>query len=104
MSTTVNAVTLSDEVVQAASMIGKLVTLPYDETQYAIYSVEGPDYYAFRSEVGKITVDPNMTKVDWITDPVVTLLPTWAKMGDGHSLGRSLSQVRWGVSLVKAWV
>lgn len=104
MATTVNTVTLSDEVVQAASMIGKLVTLPHDDTQYVIYSVEGPTFYAFRSDVQSITVDPSMAPAAWITDPVVTLLPTWAKMGDGHSLGRSLSQVRWGVSLVKTWV
>lgn len=105
MATTVNTVTLSDEVIQAASMIGKLVTVEgYGGGQFYVHSVEGRDFYAFQSDVQAITIDPAMTPLDRIHQTTAHLLPTWAKVGEGYGFDAPLTRVRPGVSLVKSWV
>lgn len=105
MSTTVQTVTLSDHVVKAAAMIGRLVTVSgYGEGQFKIYSIEGPDYYAFQSDVQTITIDPTMTRATWMTEPVAMILPTWAKIGQGFGFEAPLSRLHFRVSLVKTWV
>lgn len=104
MSTTATTVTLSNDVVAAIGMVGRKVTLPYDYTQYTIYSVEGSDFYAFQSDTQSITVDASMPRATWLRGPVALLLPEGAKIGEGFSREVPLAAVKVGVSLVKPWV
>lgn len=98
MSTTVTTVTLSDEVVQAAALVGRIAT--YRDRQVKIHSIEGADYYAFQSDVQSITVDSDMTPCPWITQPRAHLVTTY-----GDNVGVApVASLRLGVCLVKTWV
>lgn len=96
-----NVTTLPMDVVQAASLVGQVVTA--NDRQYTVHSVEGRKFYAFNQD-GQVTIDTNMTDATWLGTPIVTLLPMGAKTGQGLSVVEMLPLVRRGVSLVKSWV
>lgn len=98
MTTVALSATIRRHVIKHAGMVGQIVTV--DDRMYMVHSIEGTDWYAFDQD-GQTTIDDNMTRASWLTEPLVTVVPLGCKMGDGFSSEFKLSRVRLGVSLVK---
>jgi hypothetical protein len=89
--------TLPMEAVQGASWVGQIVTVR--ERQFTVHSVEGADWYAHLQD-GQVTVDVNMTPVH-IVEPIATVLPMGAKLGQGFAETYEVSRLTRGVCLAK---
>lgn len=85
------------------ALVGKIVTFPGSNGQFKVHSVEGDTWYAFDQD-GYTVVDLGLTKSLAITEPLVTLLPTGTKIGQGFSETVRVSMIRRGVSLTKSWI
>lgn len=85
----------------AIGRVGETVT--YANQQYRVYAVEGVDYFAFASapDWAETVCDFDMTRATWITEPVATLLPVGAWVGQGQAITVPLRFARKGVCLAK---
>lgn len=104
MSTEIaTTVTLSHEMIKGVSLVGQLCTLPPFPNQYKIHSVEGSSWYAHEADDGTIMLDADMPHADWITEPIVMIIPVGHKIGEGFGQTLGASHIRRGVSLTKAY-
>lgn len=94
--------TLTPEAAHAVGLIGQVVTFSNWRTahQYRVHSIEGPSFYAFQNN-GKITVDSDLTYTEWLEQPIATLLPMGASIGEGRSVEARVRELRKGVCLTK---
>jgi hypothetical protein len=104
MIMSVQTTTLPQADVDKIALVGKIVTFPGSNGQFKVHSVEGPTWYAFDQD-GETVVDLGLTKSLAITqEPLATLLPTWAKIGQGFSETVRVGMIRRGVNLTKSWI
>ena len=100
-SVTVHPSAIRPEVIDAARMVGKIVT--YRDRQYKVHSVEGPDYYAFGSKIvgdDTITIDFDMAG-GWRPDTYAYIIPCELHDGDGWGTEVPVGWLKPGVCLVK---
>lgn len=95
-------VTLSDEIISAVAIVGKIVT--HGDAQYRVHSVEGADWYTF-DKAGETVLDffGEQAYSAYHCQPVASLLPMGATIGDGLSLNVPVTTLRRGVSLSKTY-
>lgn len=101
MTTSVETTSYIDtSTLQAIGMVDR--TVSYANRQWKIYSIQGSGYYAFQSAVSRsVAINFNMPEAPWYADPIATLLPVGAKIGEGHAVEVPLHMVRVGVCLAK---
>lgn len=95
--------TMSPDMIKGIALVGRVVT--YGNSQYKIHSVEGTDWYAFDDQ-GRTTVDCGFPVANWIKTPIVGMIPSGHKIGDGFMIEIPMDSpfLRPGVCLAKAWV
>lgn len=89
------------EVINTVRMVGRICQ--YQGETFKIYSVEGPDWYAFGSKVTgdqSITIDLDMAH-SWRTGTYLYLVPQGQTVGDGNGFEVPYESVTLGVTLSK---
>jgi hypothetical protein len=92
-------ISVDRDVVQAASLVGNVVT--YAQQQWTVHSVEGATWYAF-DDRGQTTIDTGLTGIS-ILYPRATILPMGAKLGQGRAVETPTRLLRRGVCLAKTY-
>lgn len=98
---TVQPSSFRPEVIDSIRMVGRTVT--WRDRQYRVYSVEGPDFYAFGSKIvgdKSITIDFDM---DLAYRPGVHayIIPTGCEFGEGYGQEVPIEWIKAGVCLAK---
>lgn len=98
---TIPPTAIRPEVIDHIRKVGRVADL-YGQ-QVKIYSVEGPDFYAFGSKIpgdNSITIDFDMAR-GWRPDVYAFVLPMGCEIGDGYGREVPLSWLTLGVVLDK---
>lgn len=87
--------------IKIIAMVGKIVTK--GDRQFKVHSVEGKTWYAF-DDNGQTVIDMGFPALSTMEQPLLTLLPDGAKIGQGFAVEAFASDVSRGVCLTKSWI
>lgn len=88
--------------IKIIAMVGKIVTK--GNRQFKVHSVEGRTWYAFNNDRDETVIDMGFPALSTMEQPLLTLLPDGAKIGQGFAVEAFASDVSRGVCLTKSWI